>query len=145
MIQRAQGTWKNKTKSIATLLLVALLSILSTRAAVYATQPPAEPAPSSAPSWEFDDEAEQEPGWREIAGAQALDLGLFAAFTALAMVSFFRKSVPLKHVTFAAAVLYLGFAKSQLISISTSSRWLTGACRLNTALLVLWPPSRVTV
>ena len=38
-------------------------------------------------------------------------------FTALALVSFFRKSVRLKYVTFAAAVLYLGFVKSQLISI----------------------------
>ena len=35
----------------------------------------------------------------------------------LALVSFFRKSVALKYVTFVAAVLYLGFAKSQLISI----------------------------
>ena len=57
------------------------------------------------------------PGWREIVGAQAWDLGLFAAFTALALVSFFRKSVTLKYVTFAASVIYLGFVKSQLISI----------------------------
>ena len=35
----------------------------------------------------------------------------------LALVSFFRKSVALKNVTFVAAVLYLGFYKSQLISI----------------------------
>ena len=35
----------------------------------------------------------------------------------LAFVSFFRKSVRLKYVTLVAAVLYLGFYKSQLISI----------------------------
>src|SRR3954469_14032621 len=37
---------------------------------------------------------------------------------ALALVSFFRKSVALKYVTFAAAVGYLGFTKSSLVSIS---------------------------
>ena len=42
---------------------------------------------------------------------------LFAAFIVLALVSFFRKSVALKYVTFVAAVAYLGFSKSQLISI----------------------------
>ena len=38
-------------------------------------------------------------------------------FTVLAFVSFFRKSVALKYVTLAASVGYLGFDKSQLISI----------------------------
>ena len=42
---------------------------------------------------------------------------LFAAFAALALVSFFRKSVRLKYVTLVAAVAYLGVYKSQLISI----------------------------
>jgi len=41
-------------------------------------------------------------GWREILRPQALDLALFAAFAALALVSFFRKSVALKYVTFVA-------------------------------------------
>ena len=57
-------------------------------------------------------------GWREILQPQALDLGLFAAFITLALVSFFRKSVPLKYVTFVAAVGYLGFTKSTLVSVS---------------------------
>ena len=57
-------------------------------------------------------------GWREILQLQALDLGLFAAFITLALVSFFRKSVPLKYVTFVAAVGYLGFTKSTLVSVS---------------------------
>src|SRR3954469_14223722 len=37
---------------------------------------------------------------------------------ALAMVSFFRKSIALKYVTFVAAVGYLGFTKSSLVSVS---------------------------
>ena len=57
-------------------------------------------------------------GWREILQPQALDLVLFAAFIALALVSFFRKSVALKYVTFVAAVGYLGFTKSSLVSVS---------------------------
>jgi NosR/NirI family transcriptional regulator, nitrous oxide reductase regulator len=56
--------------------------------------------------------------WGEIVGPQALDLTLFTAFLALAMVSFFRKSVRLKYVTFIAAVGYLGFWKSTLLSVT---------------------------
>ena len=43
---------------------------------------------------------------------------LLTAFLALAMVSFFRKSVWLKYVTFVASVGYMGFMKSSLVSIS---------------------------
>ena len=39
------------------------------------------------------------------------------AFAALALISFFRKSVGLKYVTLVAAVAYLGIYKSQLLSI----------------------------
>ena len=56
--------------------------------------------------------------WREILLPQALDLALLTAFLALTLVSFFRKSVTLKYVTFVAAVGYLGFSKSSLVSIS---------------------------
>ena len=109
----------------ATLLLVAFLALVAARpihagafAQAAAAQPAvAQPAPPAAGGWQFDDEKEKEPGFREIAAGQAWDVGLFAAFTVLALVSFFRKSVALKNVTFAAAVLYLGFYKSQLISI----------------------------
>ena len=38
-------------------------------------------------------------GWREILQPQLLDLGLLTAFMALALISFFRKSVALKYVT----------------------------------------------
>jgi len=81
------------------------------------TPAPASPAPAAQPGWQFDDEEEAAPGWREIVGAQAYDLAGFAGFTALALVSFFRKSVKLKYATFAVCVVYLGFMKSQLISI----------------------------
>jgi NosR/NirI family nitrous oxide reductase transcriptional regulator len=56
--------------------------------------------------------------WREILGPQALDLTLLAAFIALALVSFFRKSVRLKYVALVVAVGYMGFVKSSLVSIS---------------------------
>ena len=113
------------SRSAATLLLVAFLALLPARPvhagsfaqpAAAATQPTAAAQPGSALAVRRRREKPQ-PGWREVVGAQAWDLGLFVAFTVLALVSFFRKSVVLKHVTFVAAVLYLGFAKSQLISI----------------------------
>ena len=78
----------------------------------------ASPAPQApAKGWQFDDEKETETGWREMFVAQMWDLAGFAAFTALALVSFFRKSVRLKYITLAVAVVYLGVMKSQLISI----------------------------
>jgi polyferredoxin len=56
--------------------------------------------------------------WGEILRPQLLDLVLLSAFIAFAMVSFFRKSVALKYVTFVLAVAYLGFTKSSLVSVS---------------------------
>jgi NosR/NirI family transcriptional regulator, nitrous oxide reductase regulator len=56
--------------------------------------------------------------WGEILGPQWLDLTLFTAFFVLALVSFFRKSVRLKYVTLVAAVGYLGFWKSTLLSVT---------------------------
>jgi len=56
--------------------------------------------------------------WGEILRPQALDLVLFTGFFALALVSFFRKSVTLKYVTFVAAIGYLGFVKSTLLSVT---------------------------
>ena len=46
--------------------------------------------------------------WGDILRPQMLDLILLTAFIALAMVSFFRKSVALKYVTFVAAVVACG-------------------------------------
>ncbi|MBY0492605.1 MAG: 4Fe-4S binding protein [Cyanobacteria bacterium] len=66
--------------------------------------------------WGFD-EAPVET-WADILRPQYVDLALLAAFIVLAMISFRRKSVPLKFVTFAFAIGYMGFAKSYLISIT---------------------------
>ena len=72
-----------------------------------------QPAPDP---WGFD-EAPVET-WADILGPQYLDLALLIAFIALAFYSFKKKSVPLKYLTFAAAIGYMGFAKSYLISIT---------------------------
>ncbi len=67
--------------------------------------------------WEFEEEDTPVETWQQLIGDQAIDLGLFTAFAALALISFFRKSVRLKYVTLVAAVAYLGVYKSQLLSI----------------------------
>ena len=67
--------------------------------------------------WSFDDEEEAQPSWADELRNQAADIVAVTAFLTLAFVSFFRKSRALKYVTLAAAVGYLGFYKSQLISI----------------------------
>jgi polyferredoxin len=66
--------------------------------------------------WRFDDAPVET--WADILRPQFLDLALLTAFIALAVYSFKRKSVPLKFLTFAAAIGYMGFAKSYLISIT---------------------------
>lgn len=99
-------------------LRVLLLSVLLL--GVTSAQPPDDPLGDTgdAAGWTFDDEEEEAaPTLLEHAREQALDIGLFLAFAALAMVSFLRKSVPLKYVTLVAAVLYMGVYKSQLISV----------------------------
>ncbi len=70
----------------------------------------------AADPWGFEEEAVET--WAAILGPQYLDIAVLAAFLVLAMVSFKRKSVPLKLVTFAFAIGYMGFAKSYLISIT---------------------------
>jgi NosR/NirI family nitrous oxide reductase transcriptional regulator len=68
-------------------------------------------------AWNFDEEEEAVPTFMEEARVQAVDIAAVSAFLVLAFVSFFRKSERLKVVTLVAAVAYLGFYKSQLISI----------------------------
>ena len=106
-------------------LLVGLPTLHGTVAVAQVSQP-ASPAPqtepgtppAAAPTWDFGDEEEEDtPSFAEDVRAQAVDLVLMAAFCALAFVSFFRKSKSLKFVTFAASVGYIGFYKSQLMSI----------------------------
>jgi polyferredoxin len=66
--------------------------------------------------WGF--EAEAVETWGDLLTAQALDLGLLGAFLIFALVGFRRRSEPLKYATLVAAVAYLGFRKSYLISIT---------------------------
>ena len=74
-------------------------------------------APPPGDGWNFADEEEVVSSWAEDLRDQAVDLALFAGFATLALVGFFRKSQALKWITMVAAVVYLGFARSQLISI----------------------------
>jgi NosR/NirI family transcriptional regulator, nitrous oxide reductase regulator len=67
--------------------------------------------------WNFSDEEETVPTFTQDLKDQALDLTLFSAFATLAMIGFFRKSEVLKWITMGAAVVYLGFVRSQLITI----------------------------
>ena len=67
-------------------------------------------------AWDFPAE-ETAPSWAQDIATQAPELLLFAAFATLALVGFFRKSERLKWITMAVAVVYLGFARSQLISV----------------------------
>jgi polyferredoxin len=76
--------------------------------------------------WNFDELADADPTFLELVGNQAPDLLLFAAFATLAMVSFLRKSIPLKYVTLVFSVVYLGIVKSQLLSVVNIFSTLTG-------------------
>ena len=55
--------------------------------------------------------------WSDVLRPQALDLAILTLFVALALVSFFRKSVRLKYAALVFAVGYMGFMKSHLISV----------------------------
>ena len=85
---------------------------------VAAAQPPGGGAAQPpGGGFDFPEEEEDAPSWAEDIRAQALDIALVSAFSVLAFVSFFRKSVRLKYVTLIASVIYIGFWKSTLLSI----------------------------
>jgi hypothetical protein len=89
-----------------------------------ATLASAQPADDA---WNFaDDPEDAAPSLLQLAHDQAPDIALFVAFATLAMVSFLRKSIPLKYVTLVASVLYMGIYKSQLMSIVNVFSTLTG-------------------
>jgi polyferredoxin len=67
--------------------------------------------------WDFKDEDEAPPTLMQEFKEQAPDIAMFVAFATLAMVGFFRKSEVLKWITMGAAVVYLGFVRSQLITV----------------------------
>ena len=98
-------------------LLAAIVFVFSTCAAAPALAQDQPDPPAADGGWNFEEEEETVPTWAEDIRAQALDLTAVGVFTVFAFVSFFRKSVRLKYATLVAAVVYLGFYKSQLISI----------------------------
>ena len=112
---------------IVVLLFIVFLSVdaqfpafsLITSSVLSASQPSSDP-------WGFEDEGQDVETWVTLFSDQAQDITLFAAFAVLALVSFFRKSVRLKRVTFLAAVFYLGFYKSQLLSVVNIYSLLSG-------------------
>jgi polyferredoxin len=66
--------------------------------------------------WGFEEEPVET--WSDVLAPQLDDLAWLAAFLVLVMIGFRRRSVPLKYVTLVAAVAYMGFTKSYLISIT---------------------------
>src|SRR5262245_59883985 len=102
----------------ARLLIVMLLTLACT----LAIQPrayafPQEDAPKADDPWNFADEEEEVQTWSQDLKNQAMDLAALVGFFTLTLVGFFKKSERLKWITMGAAVVYLGFARSQLISI----------------------------
>ena len=76
--------------------------------------------------WGFEDDEAEVETWSSLIRDQGVDLAMLIAFATLALISFFRKSAVLKYVTFVAAIVYLGVAKSQLISVVNIYGVLTG-------------------
>jgi NosR/NirI family nitrous oxide reductase transcriptional regulator len=67
-------------------------------------------------AWGFDEGPVET--WHDILAAQGWDLLWLGAFLTLAVISFRRRSVPLKFATLIVAVSYMGFAKSHLVSVT---------------------------
>jgi hypothetical protein len=72
--------------------------------------------------WGFDDEVKEET-WGDILRPQGLDLAITSAFFVFALISFFKRSQPLKYVTLVMSVAYLGITKSTLISVTDIFRF----------------------
>ena len=81
--------------------------------------------------WNFDNFEDVDPTLFELAVDQAPDILLFAGFATLAMVSFLRKSLPLKYLTLVFSVVYLGFYNSHLVSITNVLSTFTGTLPLH--------------
>lgn len=77
----------------------------------------AEGAATGADAWNFDEEVKTE-SWGDILRPQAADLAITTAFFIFALVSFFKKSKPLKYAALVMSVAYLGVTKSTLISVT---------------------------
>jgi polyferredoxin len=99
-------------RTLATGLIVLLLCLAAEPVRAMVQEQPQQGG------WDFGEEEEEAvPTFLDEVRAQAVDIAAVAAFLALAFVSFFRKNDRLTVVTLVAAVAYLGFYKSQLISI----------------------------
>lgn len=126
---RALGSfeWPRLGRAVARLLALtaAALQVLFLCGAL-AGAAHAQAATDDDGGWNFQDVEETAPTLLDLAREQAVDIALFAAFATLAMVSFLKKSVRLKYVTLIASVLYMGFYKSQLLSIVNVFGTLTG-------------------
>ncbi len=103
------------TRRVAAAFAVAILCVCA--AARLPVRVAAAQAAPAGGQWQFNDEDEKPPTFMDSVRSQSVDLGVFAGFTVLALVSFFRKDRTLKYVTLGACVALLGFWKSQLITI----------------------------
>ena len=112
-------------RALALLLVLAEATSVAA-AAVGQTETPATAVQPADDPWQFEDDEEDAETWGALLRDQAPDLALFVSFAALTLVGFFRKSVRLKYVTLVAAVVYLGFTKSQLISVVNVYALVTG-------------------
>lgn len=104
------------TSAVLFTLLVLALPAHALPAVASAEAGQAQPAPQK-DAWNFDDEEEKEPTLAEAARPQLLDIGLFTGFMALSLAGFLRKSETTKVVTLVAALVFLGFMRSQLYSV----------------------------
>jgi polyferredoxin len=111
------------TRCLPFVLLVAIAATAATTVSMTSLLAQAQTEPDL---WQFEDDDVEVETWGMLLRDQAGDLALFAAFATLALVGFFRKSEALKYVTLGAAVVYLGFGKSQLISVVNIYGLMTG-------------------
>ncbi|MDP6606310.1 MAG: 4Fe-4S binding protein [Dehalococcoidia bacterium] len=108
--------------------IVAALALVTGLSAALIVPPasPAQPAPDAGagqPEFSLEDldalleEDELEESVASLSGAEIGDIVGMALVLGFAVFSFMRKSVALKYVSFAASIAYLGFYKSNLVSI----------------------------
>jgi NosR/NirI family nitrous oxide reductase transcriptional regulator len=101
--------------ALITATVLTLLLIVAVPPRVHAFQQ--ESAPKADDPWNFPDEEEEVQSWSQDLRNQSIDLAALVVFFSLTLVGFFKKSERLKWITMGAAVVYLGFARSQLITI----------------------------
>src|SRR5262249_51955275 len=108
---------RRETVRLTAALLLTLSFALAVHPRVRAETAQQEDPQRTQDQWKFADEDAVVPSWTDDLKDQALSLAMFGGFATLALVSFFRKSERLKWITMVIAVIYLGFAQSQLITV----------------------------